>query len=96
VIEQVTEWQSRPLDTIYPIVYLDCIVLKICQDKQAHGAQLSEVCAVERFKAVTKDLKAIYQSTTERMHYYPSINLLNAGMINTRKSASPGIRTGGT
>jgi transposase-like protein len=29
VIEQVTAWQSRPLDTVYPIVYLDCIVLKI-------------------------------------------------------------------
>ena len=34
VLEQVTEWQSRPLDAIYPIVYLDCIVLKIHQDKQ--------------------------------------------------------------
>ena len=34
VIEQVIEWQSRPLDPVYPIVYLDCIVLKIRQDKQ--------------------------------------------------------------
>ena len=34
IIEQVVEWQSRPLDSIYPIVYLDCIVLKIRQDKQ--------------------------------------------------------------
>jgi putative transposase len=34
VIDRVTEWQSRPLDAIYPIVYLDCIVLKIRQDKQ--------------------------------------------------------------
>jgi len=34
VIDQVIEWQSRPLDPIYPIVYLDCIVLKIRQDKQ--------------------------------------------------------------
>lgn len=34
VIEQVVEWQSRPLDTVYPIVYLDCIVVKIRQDKQ--------------------------------------------------------------
>lgn len=34
VIEQVIEWQSRPLDAVYPIVYLDCIVLKIRQDKQ--------------------------------------------------------------
>ena len=34
VIEQVVEWQSRPLDAIYPIGYLDCIVVKIRQDKQ--------------------------------------------------------------
>ena len=34
VIDQVVEWQSRPLDAVYPIVYLDCIVLKIRQDKQ--------------------------------------------------------------
>ncbi len=34
VIEKVVEWQSRPLDAVYPIVYLDCIVLKIRQDKQ--------------------------------------------------------------
>lgn len=28
VIEEVTAWQSRPLDAIYPIVYLDCIHVK--------------------------------------------------------------------
>jgi transposase-like protein len=34
VIEQVIEWQSRPLDSVYPLVYLDCIVVKIRQDKK--------------------------------------------------------------
>jgi len=34
VLERVLEWQSRPLDNLYPIVYLDCIVLKIRQDKR--------------------------------------------------------------
>ena len=34
VIEQVVEWQNRPLDAVYPIVYLDCITLKIRQDKR--------------------------------------------------------------
>lgn len=28
------EWQSRTLDPVYPIVYLDCIVAKIRQGKQ--------------------------------------------------------------
>jgi putative transposase len=34
VIDQVIEWQNRPLDAVYPIVYLDCIVVKIRQDKR--------------------------------------------------------------
>ena len=34
VIDKVGEWQSRPLESVYPIVYLDCIVVKIRQDKQ--------------------------------------------------------------
>jgi len=34
VLDQVKEWQVRPLDEVYPIVYLDCLVLKIRQDKR--------------------------------------------------------------
>jgi len=34
VIDQVVEWQARPLDSVYPIVHLDCLVVKIRQDKQ--------------------------------------------------------------
>lgn len=31
VLEQVQEWQNRTLDSLYPVVYLDCIVVKIRQ-----------------------------------------------------------------
>lgn len=31
-MEQTVEWQNNPLDAVYPIVYLDCIVLKVRQD----------------------------------------------------------------
>ena len=34
VIDRVTAWRSRPLDNLYPIVYLDCIVIKVHQDKR--------------------------------------------------------------
>lgn len=34
VMEQIVEWQNRPLDAVYPIVYLDCIVLKVRQDSR--------------------------------------------------------------
>lgn len=34
VIDEVIAWQSRPLDDIYPILYLDCLVIKCRQDKR--------------------------------------------------------------
>ena len=34
VIDDVKAWQNRPLDNIYPIVYFDCIVVKVRQDKR--------------------------------------------------------------
>ena len=34
VLEQVQLWQNRSLDEVYPIVYLDCIVVKVHQDKR--------------------------------------------------------------
>ena len=34
VLDRVEEWQRRPLQDIYPIVYLDGLVVKIRQDKR--------------------------------------------------------------
>ena len=34
ILEDITAWQNRPLSSVYPIVYLDCIVIKVRQDKQ--------------------------------------------------------------
>jgi transposase-like protein len=34
VIEEVREWQHRPLDAVYPIVLFDCLVVKVRQDKR--------------------------------------------------------------
>jgi putative transposase len=33
IVDEVREWQQRPLDRLYPIIYLDCIVVKVHQDK---------------------------------------------------------------
>jgi len=29
IIEELTEWQSRPLDAVYPILYIDALVVKV-------------------------------------------------------------------
>jgi transposase-like protein len=34
VMDDVKAWQSRPLESVYPIVFFDCSVLKVRQDKR--------------------------------------------------------------
>lgn len=34
VIDEVKAWQNRPLDKLYPIVYMDALVIKVQQDKR--------------------------------------------------------------
>ena len=34
VMGRVVEWQNRPLEALYPLVYLDCIVVKVLQDNR--------------------------------------------------------------
>ncbi len=89
-MEQVVEWQNRLLDTIYPIVYLDCIVLKVRQDSRVinknavYPETRIQLCIVHMvrnslrfvswkdYKAVTSDLKTIYQAPWDNR--YPQIS----------------------
>jgi putative transposase len=34
VMDEVRQWQNRPLDAIYPIVYLDCLVVKVRENQR--------------------------------------------------------------
>jgi putative transposase len=33
VLEDVTAWRTRPLEAVYPIVYFDCLMVKVRQDR---------------------------------------------------------------
>jgi hypothetical protein len=37
VLEEVAEWQRRPLEEIYPIIYLDALVVKVRDDHQVRN-----------------------------------------------------------
>jgi len=34
IVEDVKAWQNRPLEPIYPIVFFDCLIVKVRQDKR--------------------------------------------------------------
>ena len=46
VIEEARAWQSRPLESIYPIVWLDGIVVKVRQDRQVINKSVHVVLGV--------------------------------------------------
>lgn len=71
VIEQVREWQERPLDEVYPIVYLDCIVLKIREDKRV--TKKSVYLALGVNLEGQKELLGIWIAETEGSKFWLSV-----------------------
>lgn len=80
VLEQVIEWQSRPLDAVYPIVYLDCIVLKIRQDKRVINKSIYLALGVNL--EGHKELLGMWISENEGSKFWLSVltDLQNRGM----------------
>ena len=80
VIEKVVEWQSRPLDAVYPIVYLDCIVVKIRQDRQVINKSLYFALGVNL--EGHKELLGMWLSENEGAKFWLSVltELQNRGV----------------
>jgi len=80
VLEQVVESQSRPLDAFYPIVYLDCIVLKIRQDKRVINKSVYLALGVNL--EGHKELLGMWISENEGSKFWLSVlkDLQNRGM----------------
>lgn len=80
VLEQVIEWQSRPLDEIYPIVYLDCIMVKVRQDKQVTNKAVYLALGVNM--EGKKELLGMWLSETEGAKFWLNVltELQNRGV----------------
>ena len=80
VIDEVIEWQSRPLDPVYPIIYLDCIVVKIRQDKRVINKSFYLALGVNM--EGHKDLLGIWLSENEGAKFWLNVltELQNRGV----------------
>jgi putative transposase len=47
VMDEVRQWQSRPLESIYPIVYVDCLVINVRENQRVLNKALYLVLAVD-------------------------------------------------
>ena len=71
VIDRVIQWQNRPLDAVYPIVYLDCIVVKIRQNKRVINKSIYLALGVNLDG--TKEVLGLWLSETEGAKFWLSV-----------------------
>jgi transposase-like protein len=79
-MEKIIEWQSRPLDKVYPIIYLDCIVVKIRQDKRVINKAVYVALGVNM--EGHKELLGLWLSENEGAKFWLSVltELKNRGI----------------
>ena len=71
LIGRVTEWQSRQLEALYPVIYLDYIVVKIRENQQVIKKSLYLALGVDL--EGQKDLLGIWVSENEGAKFWLSV-----------------------
>ncbi len=71
ILPEVNEWQNRPLEQIYPIIYFDGIVFKSRKDNQIINKCIYSVLGIDM--EGHKDILGIWISENESASFYASI-----------------------
>lgn len=80
VIDEVRAWQSRPLERIYPILYLDCIMVKIRD--AAHILNKAVYLVIGVNLEGVKEVLGMWVGQTEGAKFWPGVitELRNRGV----------------
>ncbi|BET37851.1 hypothetical protein SAP269_04400 [Spiroplasma ixodetis] len=70
VIDDVEAWQNQPLESVYPIVYFDCIVVKVRQDKRIINKSVYIALGVDL--EGKKDILGLWISENEGYNFWLS------------------------
>ncbi len=71
ILPEVNEWQNRPLDAVYPIVYFDGIIFKSRKDSQIINKCVYSVLGIDMNGR--KDILGIWISENESASFYAAI-----------------------
>jgi putative transposase len=71
VLEDVAAWRTRPLDTVYPIVYFDCLMVKVREDRsvRSRACYLAVGVSVEG----ERDVLGIWWQETEGAKFWLAV-----------------------
>lgn len=64
----ITEWRNRPLDAVYPIVFLDAMHFKVREDGKVVSKSFYSVLGIKTNG--TKDILGMYLSESEGSHFW--------------------------
>ncbi|MCP4648890.1 MAG: IS256 family transposase, partial [PVC group bacterium] len=80
VMDEVVQWQNRPLDEIYPIIYFDCIVVKCREDGRTVNKSVYLALAVNMDGQ--KELLGMWISLNEGAKFWLNVltDLKNRGL----------------
>lgn len=64
----ITEWRNRPLEAVYPIVFLDAMHFKVREDGKVIGKAFYSILGIN--KEGKKDILGMYLSENEGAHFW--------------------------
>ena len=80
VMDEVITWQNRPLDSVYPVLFLDCIVIKVRENKRVINKAVFLALAIN--SEGKKELLGLWLSENEGSKFWMSVltELQNRGV----------------
>lgn len=80
VMDDVKAWQTRPLESVYPIVFFDCLVVKVRQDKSIINKAIYVALSIDT--TGRKDILGLWISENEGAKFWLSnmTELKNRGL----------------
>jgi transposase-like protein len=80
VMDEVRQWQTRPLDAVYPIVYVDCRVVKVRENQRVLNKALYLALGVDM--EGQKELLGMWMSQSEGAKFWLALftELQNRGV----------------
>ena len=71
LLPEIAEWRSRPLESVYPILFMDAIHFKVREDGKVASKALYSLLAID--ESGRKDILGIYASEHEGASFWTSV-----------------------
>ena len=91
VMDDVRAWQNRPLESVYPVVFFDCLVVKVRQNKQVINKAIYVALGIDL--SGQKDILGLWISENEGAKFWLAnfTELKNRGMKDMLIAASDNL-----